>query len=150
MGFWQSRERYKTQDELLNTVAEFRKRKIPLGNIVKDWFYWKEKRGDHEFDLSRFPNADSMIIKLHKDYHSQLMISVWPKFYEGTKNYNSFNKNGWVYTRNIADRQKDWVGPGYTSTFYDVFNENARKVFGDSLNEKLFKKGVDACGMGRK
>ncbi|MGB3005851.1 MAG: TIM-barrel domain-containing protein [Chitinophagaceae bacterium] len=148
MGFWQSRERYKTQDELLNTVAEFRKRKIPLDNIVQDWFYWKENEwGDHEFDLSRFPNADSMIIKLHKDYHSQLMISVWPKFYEGTKNYTTFNKKGWVYTRNIADRQKDWVGPGYTSTFYDVFNDTARKVFWDLLNEKLFKKGVDAWWM---
>ncbi len=37
-GFWQSRQRYKTQDEILNTVAEYRKRHIPLDNIVEDWF----------------------------------------------------------------------------------------------------------------
>lgn len=40
MGFWQSRERYKTQDELLETLAEFRRRNIPIDNIVQDWFYF--------------------------------------------------------------------------------------------------------------
>ena len=42
MGLWQSRERYKTADELIDTVKEFRRRQIPLDNIVQDWFYWKE------------------------------------------------------------------------------------------------------------
>src|SRR4030067_306524 len=42
MGLWQCRERYQTQDELLSVVKEFRKRQIPLDNIVQDWFYWKE------------------------------------------------------------------------------------------------------------
>lgn len=111
MGFWQSRERYKTQDELLNTVAEFRKRKIPLDNIVQDWFYWKENEwGDHEFDLSRFPNADSMIIKLHKDYHSQLMISVWPKFYEGTKIIQRLIKrDGYIQGTLLTGRKIGWA-----------------------------------------
>ena len=40
MGFWQSRERYNTQDELLSTLGEFRKKDIPIDNIVQDWFYW--------------------------------------------------------------------------------------------------------------
>lgn len=148
MGFWQSRERYKSQDEILNTVAEFRKRKIPLDNIVLDWFYWKENEwGSQEFDKSRFPNADSMIDELHKKHYVQFMISVWPKFYEGIKTYNQFNQNGWLYTRNIADRQKDWVGPGYVSTFYDVFNDSARKGFWNLLHENLFKRKVDAWWM---
>ena len=148
MGFWQSRERYKSQDEILNTVAEFRNRNIPLDNIVQDWFYWKENDwGSQDFDRSRFPNADSMIGVLHKKYKAQLMISVWPKFYENIPAYNEFNKNGWLYTRNIADRQKDWVGPGYVSTFYDVFNANARKAFWELLQKKLFSKKVDAWWM---
>ncbi|HUP11038.1 MAG TPA: PA14 domain-containing protein, partial [Niastella sp.] len=33
LGFWQSRERYKTQAEILTTIDEFRKRKIPIDNI---------------------------------------------------------------------------------------------------------------------
>lgn len=148
MGFWQSRERYKSQDELLQTVAEFRKRRIPLDNIVQDWFYWKENDwGSQDFDLSRFPNPDSMIEVLHKKYKTQLMISVWPKFYENIPAYNEFNRQGWLYTRNIADRQKDWVGPGYVSTFYDVFSDKARKAFWNLLNKKLYSKKVDAWWM---
>ncbi|WP_242692243.1 glycoside hydrolase family 31 protein [Aridibaculum aurantiacum] len=148
MGFWQSRERYKTQEELLNVVAEFRKRKIPLDNIVLDWFYWKENDwGSQEFDAARFPSPDSMIKVLHNQYNTKLMISVWPKFYEGIPAYNDFNKRGWLYKRNIADRQKDWVGPGYTSTFYDAFNPEARKAFWNLIHSKIYTKGIDAWWM---
>lgn len=148
MGFWQSRERYKTQDELMNTVAEFRKRKIPLDNIVLDWSYWKEAEwGSQEFEQSRFPDPDGMIQQLHEKYNTHFMISVWPKFYEGIPAYEDFNKKGFLYTRNIADRQKDWIAQGYTSTFYDAFNEKARKHFWDLIHKKLYTKGVDAWWM---
>lgn len=148
LGFWQSRERYKTQDELLNTVAEFRKRKIPLDNIVLDWSYWKENDwGSQDFDASRFPNPDSMINVLHKQYKTQIMISVWPKFYEGIEAYKKFDEKGWLYKRNIADQQRDWIAQGYTSTFYDAFNEGARKGFWDLIHSKLYVKGFDAFWM---
>jgi alpha-D-xyloside xylohydrolase len=148
MGFWQSRQRYKTQEELLQTVAEFRKRKIPLDNIVLDWFYWKENDwGSQEFDSTRFPDPAGMIDELHKKYKTHLMISVWPKFYEGATTFKQFDDKGWLYKRNIADRQKDWVGAGYTSTFYDVFNEEARKAFWNLIHDKLYTKGVDAWWM---
>lgn len=148
LGFWQSRERYKTQDEILNTVDEFRKRKIPIDNIVLDWSYWKEAGwGSQDFDETRFPSPDSMISVLHKKYNTQIMISVWPKFYEGIPTYNEFDKNGWLYKRNIADRQRDWIGKGYVSTFYDAFNANARKGFWDLINKKIYSKGIDAWWM---
>ncbi|WEK34310.1 MAG: glycoside hydrolase family 31 protein [Candidatus Pseudobacter hemicellulosilyticus] len=148
LGFWQSRERYKTQDEILSTVKEFRDRQLPLDNIVLDWSYWKEDDwGSQEFDAARFPNPDSMIKVLHEQYHTKFMISVWPKFYEGISAYKTFDQNGWLYKRNIADRTRDWIGDGYTSTFYDAFNEKARKAFWDLINEKIFKKGVDAWWM---
>ncbi len=147
-GLWQSRERYKTQDEILNTVEEFRKRKIPLDNIVLDWSYWKQDAwGSQEFDHTRFPNTDSMIKVLHEKYNTHFMISVWPKFYEGITTYQQFDKNGWLYKRNIADRQRDWIGKGYISTFYDAFNEGAQKEFWNLLNKKLYSKGVDAWWM---
>ena len=148
LGFWQSRERYKTEDEILSTVDEFRKRKIPIDNIVLDWNYWKEaKWGSQDFDNTRFPSPDSMIDVLHKKYRTQIMISVWPKFYEGISTHNDFDKNGWLYKRNIADRQRDWIGKGYVSTFYDAFNAGARKGFWNLINEKLYSKGIDAWWM---
>lgn len=148
LGFWQSRERYKTQDEILATVAEFRKRQIPLDNIVLDWSYWKQDDwGSQDFDASRFANPDSMIKVLHNQYNTQIMISVWPKFYEGITAYNDFNNKGWLYKRNIADRQRDWIGKGYISTFYDAFNADARKGFWDLIHKKIYTKGFDAWWM---
>jgi alpha-D-xyloside xylohydrolase len=145
LGFWHSRERYKTQDEIENTVAEFRKRKIPLDNIVLDWSYWKQDEwGSQQFDPARFPDPAGMISRLHKQYHTNFMISVWPKFYEGIANYKLFDSKGWLYKQNIKNRQRDWIGNGYVSTFYDAFNPEARKLFWSLLQKNLLSKGVDA------
>lgn len=147
-GFWQSRERYKTQAELLNVVQTFRDKKIPIDNIVQDWSYWKEADwGSQEFDSSRFPSPDAMIQTLHNKYHTQLMISVWPKFYTGIPDYDIFRKCGWLYGRNVADSQRDWIASGYVSTFYDAFNANARKGFWQLLKNKLYSKQIDAWWM---
>ncbi len=144
MGFWQSRERYKTQQEILDVVSEFRKRKMPLDNIVLDWSYWKEDGwGSQDFDLSRFPDAAAMTKELHRQ-NVKLMISVWPKFYEGTQAYKEFDEKGYLFKRNIADGRKDWIGQGYTSTFYDPFNPAARTAFWNLINKKIYSKGIDA------
>lgn len=147
-GFWQSRERYKTQEEILAVVAAFRKRSIPLDNVVQDWSYWKEAEwGSQEFDETRFPSPEKLIQTLHNQYHTKFMLSVWPKFYEGLPAYKEFKARGWLYSRNIADRQRDWIAQGYVSTFYDAFNPAAQKGFWDLLSKKLYSKGVDAWWM---
>jgi alpha-D-xyloside xylohydrolase len=146
LGFWQSRERYHTQQEILATVKAFREKNIPIDNIVLDWQYWKpDQWGSQEFDTSRFPDAKGMIDTLHKLYKTNLMISVWPKFYAGTKNYDLLNNKGWLYTRNIQENRKDWLG--YVSTFYDAFNPAAGKFFWQLVKENLYTKGIDAWWM---
>ena len=145
MGYWQSRERYRTQAELIDVVKQYRKRRIPLDNIVLDWQYWKDPEwGSHEFDESRFPDPKGMIDQLHNELHTNLMISVWPKFNVGTDHYNEMNEKGFLFTRNAAKKRKDWVGPGYESTFYDPFNQEAGKMFWAQLDENLNSLGVDA------
>jgi len=143
LGFWQSRERYTTQKELLSTVSEFRKRQIPIDNIVQDWQYWPaDQWGDHNFDPSRFPDPDGMIRTLHEKLNARIMISVWPKYYVGTENYEAMNSKGWLYKRNVEKGQKDWLG--FVSTFYDPFNASAREAFWEQIDTKLFSKGIDA------
>ncbi|PRY10720.1 alpha-D-xyloside xylohydrolase [Pontibacter ummariensis] len=145
MGFWQSRERYKTQQEILDIVAEYRKRDIPLDNIVLDWSYWKEDQwGSQEFDETRFPDPAGMIDQLHNKYNTHFMISVWPKFYEGIENYKLFDEKGLLYKQNIQNRERDWIGKGYVSTFYDAFNPEGQELFWELLDKKLYKLGVDA------
>jgi len=145
LGFWQSRERYRSQDELLKVVSEYRKRKIPLDNIVLDWQYWEDpKWGSHEFDARRFPDPAGMVAQLHERLHANIMISVWPKFNKGTKHYEEMRKNGFLFVRNIEKKRKDWVGPGYESTFYDPFNERAGNLFWKQIDERLNSIGIDA------
>lgn len=145
MGFWQSRERYKTQEELMDVVAEYRERGIGLDNIVLDWSYWEEDAwGSHEFDKDRFPDPEGMIETLHDKYNVRIMISVWPKFYKGIEHYREFNEKDLLYRQNILDGQKDWIGKGYVSTFYDAFDPAARELFWEQMNEHLYSKGIDA------
>ena len=145
MGLWQCRERYQTQEQLLDVVKEFRKKRIPFDNIVQDWFYWLEdKWGDHDFDASRYPDPEGMVRELHQDLSAHIMISVWPKFYVGTRNYEAFRVKGWLYMRNVEQEQRDWVGRGYVSTFYDPYSQGARDLFWKQMDEKLFSKGLDA------
>ncbi len=145
MGFWQSRERYRNQEQLLDVVREYRKREIPIDNIVLDWQYWEDPSwGSHEFDSTRFPDAKGMVDELHNELNTRIMISVWPKFNTGTENFKAMHENGYLFQRNLDKKRKDWVGPGYESTFYDPFNPGARQMFWDQLNENLFRIGIDA------
>jgi alpha-D-xyloside xylohydrolase len=142
LGLWQSRQRYKTQDESLDVVAGFRQRKIPFDNIVQDWRYWPDGTwGSHQFDPERFPGPKAWIDKIHQD-HAHLMISVWGKFYPGTENFQQMQKGGYLYQNNLTEGIRDWLGNHYT--FFDAFNPDARRLFWQQLLPTLFDKGVDA------
>ena len=147
MGFWQSRERYKTQDELLANLKEFRKRHIPIDNIILDWRYWTDDSwGTHEFDKSRFPNPKAMLDSIHA-MNAKMMISVWPKFYYTTEYYKEFDREGWMYRQAVKDSIRDWVGKGYIGSFYDAYSAGARKLFWKQINEKLYSLGIDSWWM---
>jgi alpha-D-xyloside xylohydrolase len=146
-GFWQSRQRYDTQEQLLSVVREYRKREIPLDNIVLDWRYWKDDQwGSHDFDPSRFPKPKTMVDEAHA-LNTRVMISVWPKFYPWTDNGKELDAKGLLYRRPLAAGQKDWVGPGYANTFYDPYRAEARDLYFKQIDEKLVSKGFDAWWM---
>jgi alpha-D-xyloside xylohydrolase len=147
LGYWQSRERYKTQAELLETLREFRRRNFPIDNIVQDWSYWEEDAwGSHEFDTQRFPDPKGMVDSIHA-LHGRFMISVWPKFYASTEHFQEFDRQGWIYRRAIEDSIRDWIGPGYLGSFYDAYSAGARQLFWQQMYEHLYPLGVDAWWM---
>jgi len=146
-GFWQSRERYKNQEEIIETLAEFRRRKIPIDNIVQDWSYWEEDQwGSHDFDPKRFPDPQKMMDDIHA-MNAHVMISVWPKFYHNTAHYRELEKNGWMYQRAVKDSIRDWIAHGYIGSFYDAYAPGAQKLFWKQMNEKLYSLGIDAWWM---
>lgn len=147
MGFWQSREKYNTADEILGALKGFRSRRIPIDNIVLDWNHWPEDAwGSHEFDKNRFQDPQAMVDSIHA-MNAKLMISVWPKFYTTTEHYKEFDENGWIYQQSVKDGLKDWVGPGYQYGFYDAYNADARKLFWKQMYEHYYKLGIDAWWM---
>lgn len=145
LGFWQSRERYSTQEQLLSTLKEFRDRHIPIDNIVQDWQYWEDDQwGSHDFDASRYPDPKGMVDSIHS-LNARFMISVWPKFYVGTEHFKAFDRRGWIYRTPVKDTIRDWLG--YEQSFYDAYSEGARRLFWQQMNDKLFSLGVDAWWM---
>lgn len=147
MGFWQSREKYNTQEEVLSTVAEYRRRGIPLDNIVIDWLHWKQDSwGSHEFDRERFPDPKGMVDSIHA-MNARVMISVWPKFYVTTEHYKEFDSKGWMYQGAVRDSIRDWVGPGYLGSFYDAYDSGARKLFWKQIYDHYYPLGIDAWWM---
>ena len=138
LGFWQSRERYSTQEDLVETLAEMRRRHIPVDNIVQDWQYWPEDQwGSHEFEASRYPDPEKMLDDVHA-MHGRFMISVWPKFYTNTEHYKELKAAGYAYTHAEEDSLVDWLG--HTQSFYDAYAAGGRKMFWRQMDESLYSK----------
>ncbi len=137
-GFWQCKNRYKSQAELLGVAAKYRELQIPIDNIVQDWFWWNRK-GEHVFN-SNYPDPKGMIDQLHReDFH--LMISVWPFFEPGSTAYATMDKNGWFIDKTVVAK------PPYHKAemaVYDASNPEARKYYWQLMDDALFKIGVDA------
>lgn len=131
-GYWQCRERYHSQQEILDTAAEFRKRKIPVDALVQDWQYWgKYGWNAMKFDEQYYPNPTEMLDQLHaEDLH--MMISVWSKFGEDTDVYKRMSAEGFLI-------------PGTPWT--DFFNPKAQTAFWSELKQGLFRDGIDGWWM---
>lgn len=131
-GYWQCRERYHSQQEILDTAAEFRKRKIPVDVLVQDWQYWgKYGWNAMKFDEEHYPRPKEMLDQLHaEDLH--MMISIWSKFGEDTD----------VYKRMSADSLLVSGTP-----WTDFFNPAAQAAFWSELKNGIFANGMDAWWM---
>jgi len=140
-GFWQCKNRYKSQDEILGVAKKYRDLHIPVDNIVQDWFWWNRK-GEFVFNKN-YPDPKGMVDELHKD-HFHLMLSIWPFFEPGSTNYDYMDKQGW-----FVDKFKYAKPPYHTDAMavYDATNPEARKFYWSEINKALFSIGIDAWWM---
>lgn len=139
MGYIQSKERYKTQDEVLSIANEYRDRQIPIDLIVQDWQYWVGNQwGQKSFNPEQFPDPKTMTDSLHEDLNMHIMISIWPMMAKSAPDYQELHEAGHMYT---VDGGNVLGIPTYC---YDPFNEEARKIYWDQACNGLFKYGIDA------
>jgi alpha-D-xyloside xylohydrolase len=137
-GFWQCKNRYKSQEELLSVAQKYRDQHLPVDNIVQDWFWWNRK-GEHVFNKN-YPDPKAMVNQLHKN-NFHLMISVWPFFEPGSKEYEDMDRRGF-----FIDRTKIPHLPYHAQGMaaYDPTNPEARKYYWDLMDKALFNIGIDA------
>ncbi len=79
LGYIHCRERFRSQNEVLENANEFRNRKLPMDLIVQDWQYWgKYGWNAMKFDEKDYPNPAKLVDSLHA-MNARLMVSVWSK-----------------------------------------------------------------------
>ena len=140
-GFWQCRERYSSQQQILDTAAEFRKRKIPVDVLVQDWQYWgKYGWNAMRFDESAYPDPAAMMSSLHRQ-NLHLIISVWAKFGAETAVNRELGDAHLLLTSAASTGE-----PGESKereSWADLFNPKAQKAYWSDINRNLFASGLD-------
>lgn len=124
-GFWQCRERYHNQAELLDNAREMRNREIPFDNIVQDWFYWPKGTKGPEWDRAKYPDPKAMVDEL-KELNLKLMVSVWPA------------------VNNVGLEEKYGLTKIEGSGYIDIYNPEIRQGFYKMLSDSMFQFGVNS------
>ncbi|WP_034671319.1 glycoside hydrolase family 31 protein [Epilithonimonas caeni] len=152
-GFWQSKERYKSQEELVDVVKKYRDLKVPLDGIIQDWQYWGNNYQWNAMDFISpdFPDAKKMIQNIH-DMNAHLSVSIWSSFGPMTNQYREMDKKGMLFDFKTWPESGREVWPpdmNYPSgvRVYDAYNPEARNIYWKYLNKGVFSLGVDSWWM---
>jgi len=142
LGFWQSKERYRSQDETVGVVEKYRSLGVPLDGIVQDWQYWGENNdlwNSTEFGNPRFPDPAGMVRRVHA-LHAHQIISVWPSFGQKTKIFRDLQRDSLLF---------DFITWPRTPhvRVYDAFAPKARDIYWNYLNKNIFSLGMDGWWM---
>lgn len=139
-GLFQSQDRYKTEAEVLAPKDGYRNNHIPVDVIVQDWYYWDPLPiGSHVMNPKGYPNPKAMVDELHKaNIHA--MISIWPVFGTGTKNFDALKAMG-----GLTSVTWDNVVTHTFDTYYDAHNPKAGQLYWEQARDSLVKRyGWDA------
>ncbi|MFC9912743.1 TIM-barrel domain-containing protein [Streptomyces sp. NPDC127197] len=152
-GFWQSKLRYRDQDELLAVAREHRRRGLPLSVIVADYFHWSAM-GDYRFDEREWPDPKAMVDEL-AELGVELMVSIWPTVSPLSEHFADYRDRGLLvgthqgveFHQTIQD--KGMAAP-MPVAFYDPTNPRTRQFVWDLVRRNYRDLGIrvfwlDAC-----
>ena len=125
-GYIQSKERYRSSDELMQTVAEYRRRQVPLDVIVQDWNYWPQGWGYIKMDPKFYPDRKLLADSIHA-MKARLMVSIWPNP-SYCPQADDFKQRGFMLSNSV----------------YDAYNPLARRHYWQYVNNEFFSQGFDA------
>ena len=152
-GYWQSKCRYESQDEVVGVVRKYRELGVPLDGIIQDWQYWGHNYLWNAMDFTNplYPNPQKMLDDVHA-MNAHMAISIWSSFGPATKPYRELASKGLLYDF------KTWPASGFDSwppdpeypsgvKVYDAYSPEARDIYWKYLNDGIFKYGMDAWWM---
>jgi alpha-D-xyloside xylohydrolase len=152
-GFWQSKLRYRNQDELLSVAREYRRRELPLSVIVCDFFHWPAM-GSWRFDPADWPDPAAMVAELDA-LGVKLAVSVWPTVNPEAETFDAMRRAGYlVGTTDGGLARQEWPEKGdrpwVRMAYLDASNPDARRFLWDRVKRGYHDHGVrvwwlDAC-----
>ena len=125
-GYTQSKERYVSSDDIINTLKEYRRRHVPIDMIVQDWNYWPEGWGYMKMNPKYYPSPKALADSVHS-LNAKLMVSIWPNP-QWCPEAEDFKKRGMMLEHDV----------------YDVFNPEARKHYWSYAKNEFYSQGFDA------
>ncbi|MFY0601280.1 MAG: DUF5110 domain-containing protein [Cyclobacteriaceae bacterium] len=141
LGYIQCKQRYKTQNEVLEVARKYREKDYPIDYMIVDWFHWNEL-GDLNMNTERWPDAGAMNAEL-KNMNINCMISCWPRFTSGSTNFDILNKNGWL----MKDKEGKTVnGTAWDNrgALIDNTNPQAANWYWNTIRDNYTSKGFDS------
>ena len=152
-GYWQSKERYKSQIEVLDVIQKYRALGVPIDGIIQDWQYWGNNYlwNSMEFLNVDYSNPKKMIDDIHK-INAHIIISIWSSFGPMTKPYKVLDKKGMLFNIDTWPESGSELWPPnkeYPSgvRVYDAYNPEARDIYWNQLNKGIFSLGMDGWWM---
>ena len=144
-GFWQSKLRYASQEELESVAREYRQRDLPLSVIVIDFFHWT-RHGEWQFDSKYWPDPAGMVKRLEQ-VGVKVMISVWPTVSRLSVNYQEMWHKGYI-VRNISGSPAQMyfvdneAEDGIYLHYYDPTHPGARKYIWEKVKQGYYQHGI--------
>lgn len=147
-GYFQSKERYKSQEEVVDVVRKYRNLNVPLDGIIQDWQYWGNNYlwNAMEFLNVDFPNPQKFVNDVH-DLNAHLTISIWNSFGPKTKQYRELDSINALMSFSTWPQSGSEKWPplrDYPSgvRVYDPYNPAARNIYWKHLSY-LHSLGID-------
>ncbi len=139
LGWIQSKNRYKSQEQLLQVGREYRRRNIPCDALVIDWC-WFELFGSLEWVRRYWPDPAGMARELNASgFH--ILQAQHPYMHPASPHFKEFNDHGYLISWDPAEVPDNWPPDGIRHAV-DFSNPEARRLWWRKI-EPLFRQGIE-------
>ena len=142
LGYWQCKNRYANEKELLNVTKEFALRSLPLSIIVIDAdTEFSPHVGDWRLNSKDWPNPKQMYKEIESLTGAKPMVSVWPTVEEASDNFQPLSNEGL-----FVSTETGGCAVGFQlardARIVDQFHPAAQTYFWNQLKTNHFDNGV--------